>query len=81
MIDGKSKKPQEESAAEGARTAGLAFSIPAILCSAVVVGCLVGKYLDQWLGTSPWLLLAFLFLGLIAGVRETIKLVQKIKSK
>jgi ATP synthase protein I len=51
------------------RTAlGLAFRIGLELVVAVVVGTVIGWALDQWLGTRPWLTIAFFFLGVGAGM-------------
>jgi ATP synthase protein I len=36
--------------------------------AAIVVGAGAGFLLDQWLGTSPWLMLALLMIGFAAGV-------------
>src|SRR3546814_13644988 len=35
-------------------------------------GALIGCLLDPWLGTSPWLLLALMFLGIAAAFRNII---------
>lgn len=35
---------------------------------ALVVGVGLGLVLDRWLGTSPWLLIVFFFLGAAAGM-------------
>jgi len=40
----------------------------------VAAGILVGYYLDQWLGTSPWLTLAFSLAALASSVRAMILL-------
>lgn len=37
-------------------------------------GALVGWFLDQLFGTSPWLLLVFLFLGIIVAFRNIIRI-------
>ncbi|MGN6375945.1 MAG: AtpZ/AtpI family protein [Sphingomonas sp.] len=37
---------------------------------AVLVGALIGFLLDQWLGTTPWLMIVFLLLGFGAGLRR-----------
>jgi ATP synthase protein I len=34
---------------------------------AVIVGGAIGWYLDDWLGTKPWLMVIFFFLGVGAG--------------
>ena len=42
-------------------------SIGLVLVVATVIGLAGGYYLDRWLGTSPWLLLLGLVLGIAAG--------------
>ena len=42
-------------------------SIGLVLVVATVIGLVGGYYLDRWLGTSPWLLLLGLVLGIAAG--------------
>lgn len=37
-------------------------------------GALVGWVLDRFLGTQPWLLLVFLFLGIIVAFRNIIRI-------
>lgn len=39
------------------------------IASSIFLGVLLGKYLDDWLGTSPWLLLIFSFLGVGAAIK------------
>ena len=36
----------------------------------VVIGMGIGHRLDRWLGTGPWLMVAWLALGFAAGVRS-----------
>ena len=40
-------------------------------------GAVIGWFLDRWLGTTPWLLLALLFLGGAAGFRNVMKLASR----
>ena len=42
-------------------------SIGLTLVIATVMGLVGGYYLDRWLGTTPWLLLLGLVLGIAAG--------------
>jgi F0F1-type ATP synthase assembly protein I len=41
---------------------------------AVIIGLLVGQWLDARLGTEPWLLLLFLLFGMVAGFRSVYRL-------
>lgn len=43
------------------------------LIAGVAGGLLFGWLFDSWLGTSPWLLFAFLTLGIIVAFRNIIK--------
>jgi len=47
---------------------GLGFRIAVELVAGVMVGAGIGYGLDYWLGTAPWLMVLFLFLGGAAGV-------------
>ena len=49
------------------------------LVSATFVGLFLGWWLDKWLGTKPWLLLAFLVFGIVAGFRNVMQEVKKIQ--
>lgn len=42
--------------------------------SALVVGVVIGFFLDRWLGTWPWLFLLFFVLGSVAGVLNVYRL-------
>ena len=58
------------------RQAGLLSTIPFILALAPIIGFFLGQYLDTRFRTRPWLSLILLALGFVAGVRETIKIIQ-----
>jgi ATP synthase protein I len=47
---------------------GAAFRIGVELVAALVVSLGFGWLLDRWLGTRPWLMVAFFFLGSAAGM-------------
>jgi len=47
--------------------------LPFTLVGAVVIGGLIGYFLDKWLHTSPWLLFVLGATGFIAGVREVLR--------
>ena len=60
------------------RKTGLAYSAAFSLFAAVVTGLGLGWLLDRWLGTSPWLLVAGLVLGIAAGFYEFLKITSKL---
>ena len=47
---------------------GIAFRIGVELVAALAVGVGIGWLLDSWLGTKPWFLVVFFFLGSAAGI-------------
>lgn len=47
------------------------------LVVATFAGLAIGYILDRLLGTSPYLTIIFLILGIIAGFRELIRVAQK----
>ena len=67
---------KEPNKVNGWRQIGVLSAIPFILALAPIIGYFLGKYLDKKFRTEPWLSFVLLGLGFVAGVRETIKLVQ-----
>jgi ATP synthase protein I len=55
---------------------GLGFRIGLELVVAVFVGVALGWACDRWLGTRPWGLLVFLFLGIGAGMTNVYRVVK-----
>ncbi len=47
------------------------------LVSGIIVGVLIGYYLDKFFNTSPLLTIIFFFFGIVAGFRNMYKDVQK----
>jgi len=54
------------------------FSLGLVLPSSIVIGLLIGYYLDKWLGTNPWLLLVFTLLGVASGLFSLIRGIIKL---
>jgi ATP synthase protein I len=77
-------KPATISSVSGAARNGRQFyhmlsasSVGLELGLSVVFGVLFGRWLDGRLGTTPWLMLAFLVLGLVAGFRSVLRAVRR----
>lgn len=45
----------------------------------VLLGLFVGQWLDKQLGTTPWLLLLCLLVGLAAGFRSILRLLKTLQ--
>ncbi len=65
-------------AGEGGAGAALAWRISIELVVAIGVCAAIGVGLDSWLGTAPWLLVLFLFLGFGAGIRNVYRATREI---
>ena len=54
-------------------SAGVAFRIGVDLISGVAFGVVVGLALDNWLDTTPWMMILLILLGTAAGIRNVIR--------
>lgn len=63
--------------ASGLRTAGYLLAIPGLLIASPLVGFFAGSWLDGRFGTTPWLTLAGVVLGFVAGGRETSRIYRR----
>lgn len=54
-------------------------SLGLTLPSSIIVGLFIGYFLDKKLNTGPWLLLAFLLLGIVSGFYSLFKGLKKYK--
>jgi ATP synthase protein I len=52
------------------KSLGFLSSVGISLVAATFIGLAMGYYLDKWLGTSPWLTLIFLLIGIVSGFRN-----------
>jgi F0F1-type ATP synthase assembly protein I len=63
-------KDQLSATASGYRSASRVISA----CLEMVIPCLLGYWLDRRLGTSPWLVLLGLALGMWLGIKSLVRL-------
>jgi len=52
---------------------GLAFRVGVELVAGVAVGAAIGYGFDYWLGTKPWLMIVFFFLGAAGGMMNVFR--------
>ncbi len=57
---------------------GIAMRVGIELAGTLAVGVGIGWLLDRWLGTAPWLMAVFFFLGGAAGVLNVYRAVRNI---
>jgi len=59
--------------------AGMAMTIPTVMAAGPLAGWLVGHGIRLGTGWGRWVEILFFFLGLIAGARETIRIIRKLE--
>ena len=77
---GAGRRPAIDPAARNGRRAYDALSASSVgieLGLSVIIGLLIGYFLDQKLGTQPWLMLVMLCFGLAAGFRGVLRAVKR----
>jgi len=57
---------------------GQAIRMAAEMVAALVLGAIVGSLLDSWLGTQPWLLIVFLFIGIASGTLNAYRAARRL---
>ena len=78
------RKAKQEQGARKGRSAvdesgsglGMAYRVASELVAGLIVGVGIGYGLDAWLGTKPWFLIVFFFLGAAAGMWNVYKAVR-----
>jgi len=58
-----------------------AASFGLILLLSVVVGLLIGIFLDKWLNTAPLFTAVFTFIGMISGIYSIFKEIKQFQKK
>jgi ATP synthase protein I len=61
-----------------AKPLGVAMRISVELAAGLVVGGGIGYVLDRWLGTGPWLMIVFFFVGAAAGIRNVMRAAREL---
>jgi ATP synthase protein I len=67
--------PEPRAIAGRAMAGGLRYGVEIVV--ATVVGFGIGWFLDRALGTTPWLAILFLMLGVAAGFRNLLRAVNR----
>ncbi|MFQ5828566.1 MAG: AtpZ/AtpI family protein [Candidatus Methylomirabilia bacterium] len=61
------------------RVLGVLASVGITFVVATAGGALLGYFLDRWLGSSPWLTLLGLALGIASGFRELFRTIKAVE--
>ncbi len=57
---------------------GAGFRVAVEILAALVVGTVMGLLLDGWLGTRPWLMIVFFFVGSGAALRNVVRTAKQL---
>ena len=68
-----SESPEKRRARKISQQFAVAMELPFILVSAILVGGLIGYFLDRWLHTKPTFMLVLGALGFFAGLRDILR--------
>lgn len=75
LKEAESRRPPEDTRSERSKGLSFAFRIGTELVAGIAVGVGIGWALDRWLGTKPWLMIAFFVLGAAAGMMNVYRAV------
>ncbi len=59
------------------KSLGVLSSIGLSVVLAIIIGVLIGRWLDGVFDTSPWFFFIFLFIGIVAGFRNIFVIVAR----
>ena len=79
--DKPSKAPPGSRLAGSSEGMGVGMRIASEIVAALAVGFGLGFALDSWLGTKPWLMILFIFLGFGAALVNVIRTAQELERK
>lgn len=74
-------KDSSNKAVKAMKWMSLLSQIGITMVANIFVGLFIGKYLDQWLHTSPLFLLLFVFIGVFSGIKSVYLLIIKIDKR
>ena len=66
-------KKNQDNKNDNPSSIGAAFKLSTELVAAVAVGTIIGFIFDKTFGTTPWFILIFFFVGVVAGITNVIR--------
>ena len=74
----KSGREQREFRSNSGVGMSYAFRLTTEMAAALVIGAGIGWLMDGWLGSDPWGMLVFLFVGFVAGILNAYRTAKRI---
>lgn len=74
-MDDEERRKKAKRASEGLREAAVVSGAGFTLAASIALGALAGNWLDQKLGTAPWLLVLGFILGVAAGALQMARII------
>lgn len=65
--------PRKPTGSAGGSGMAVGLQIAVELVAGIAVGVGLGWFLDDWLGTKPWLLIVFTVAGFVAGIVNVVR--------
>ena len=87
LKEAQARQDKTSKATPGARLAGsslgmgVGMRITVEIVAALAVGFVLGMALDAWLGTKPWLMILFIFLGFGAAIVNVMRTARELDRK
>ena len=72
------KREKNERPLRGLRQVGLLTGIPMVMVAGLLVGFFFGSWIDKTFNASPWGKIILSTLGVIAGFKQTVNLIQEV---
>ena len=72
-------RKNQENKNDNPSSIGAAFKLSTELVAAVAVGTIIGFIFDKTFGTTPWFILIFFFVGVVAGITNVIRSAKKMQ--
>ena len=72
-------KKNQDNKNENPSSIGTAFKLSTELVAAVAVGAIIGFIFDKTFCTTPWFILIFFFVGVVAGITNVIRSAKKMQ--
>lgn len=60
------------------KAVGIGLDLASQVIGCIIIGLVIGYFLDKWLGTNPLFLIVFLIFGVIAAFRNAYLITRKI---